>query len=176
MTASALKLLQSCTHETASDAMNLYYQTIKSPKQQLDFSCRSSWLSGAGLMFKFRFAFSFMGWGLCIIYASIYTLCLNNVKHQFSAELDWDKKPEVTSEEVVVRQIELNGCWPKSLMDGWWFSLSHPSFIAESGMSYQNTIPVVSLTSSLGFPWLLWPNIVYFMVILGKGEPCRYFH
>lgn len=143
-----------------TDAMNAYYQAIKSTKQQPQvlialrcWSCGYSSLpspgcNGAGLLV----------YHLCkCIY---FVLCLNNVKHCFSAQLERDKKPEITSGGTVLCQIELNGCWQKLLMGNRWFSLPCHSVIAESGMSYQNIIAMISLTSSVGFPLLTQTNIV----------------
>jgi len=137
--------------------MNAYYQTIKSTKQQLGFSLRSSWLSGAGLVVMPGCdGAGLLVYDLCkYIY---FVLCLNNVKHCFSAQLEWDKKPELTVLGTVLCQVELNGCWQKPLMDSWRFSLPRPSFAAESDTSYQIIIPRISLPSSVGFPWVLRPT------------------
>lgn len=90
---------------------------------------------------------------LCIVYESVYSfiLFLNNVKHCFSAQLEWNKKPEITSGVTVLCQTELNGCWQKPVMDSWWFHCSS-WFHCSVPLSLRNLIWVV--TSSPRYLWL----------------------
>lgn len=143
-----------------------HYQPIKSIKQRLGFTLRSSWLSGAGLVVRFKSAVARMEWGRLACVLVYVRLFLNSVNHRFSTQLQWDKKPELTSGRTAMYQVELNGCWQRPLVDNWWFLLLCLSFSAEFSIRYQNVIPMISLTSSAGFPQVLWHSLIY----RGVGE------